>query len=125
MDFKILKIPLGDVDAVTDKTVKFRGPMSLLHVEKGIDDSAQIRLDDLLKHREEQASFAEGEIANMCVSWDQPQWDEVDWSRIKELMTRDLLEYRKQEAVKAQQAHCVECPNFVQHVSDNGPPEVL
>ena len=125
MDFKILKIPLGDVDAVTDKTVKFRGPMPLLHVKKGIDDSAQIRLDDLPKHREEQASFAEGEIANMCVSWDQPQWDEVDWSRIKELMTRDLLEYRKQEAVKAQQAHCVACPNFVKHVSDNGLPEVL
>ena len=124
MELKILKIPLGDVDAVTDKTVKARGPMWLFNVKKGIDDSAQTRFDDLLKHREEQARFAEGEIANICVSWDQPQWNEIDWSRIKELTTRDLLEYRKQEAVKVQQAHCVECPNFVKHVSYNGPPEV-
>ena len=37
---------------------------------------------------------------------------------MKELQTREILEHRKQEATKAQQAHALDCPNFVKHVSD-------
>lgn len=125
MELKVLEIPLGDVDAITDTIVKGRGPTWLLNIKKGINRLAQIRLDDLLKHHEEQAKFAEGEIANVCRSWDQPQWNEMDWNRIKELTTRDLLERRKQEAVKVQQCHCIQCPDFVKHVSDNERPDVL
>lgn len=36
------------------------------------------------------------------------------------------MEYRKQEAIKAQRVHALECPNFVKHVSsDNCTVEVL
>ena len=118
MELKVLKIPLGDVEAVIGTTVKVRGPVWLLHIKKGIDNHSQTRPDDLLKHREEQKKLAEGEIAKICSSWDQPQWDELDWSRIKELTTRDILEHRKKEAVTAQQSYALECLNFVKHVSE-------
>ena len=48
--------------------------------------------------------------------WTDPKWEELDWGRIKELQTRDLLQYRSQEAEKAQIGHCFDCPHFVKHV---------
>ena len=71
----------------------------------------------LLKNLEEAVRCAQGEIAKICASWGQPQWDELDWSRIKELTTRDILEHRNREAVKVKQAWCIACPSFVKHVS--------
>ena len=65
----------------------------------------------------EAAKFADGEVAQILKSWNQPHWDELEWSRIKELTTRDLIEYRHGEGVKAQQAHAFDCPDFVKHVS--------
>lgn len=66
----------------------------------------------------EAAKFAE-DLSKNYEPWEYPQWDELDWSRIKELTTRDILEYRKQEAVKAQRVHALECPNFFKHVSSD------
>ncbi|KAK4695409.1 antiviral helicase SKI2, partial [Lecanoromycetidae sp. Uapishka_2] len=95
MELKVLKIPLSDLNAVTGTI---------------------IGIDDLLKHREEAVKFAEEELVKICSSWSKSQWDELDWSRIKELTTRDILESRKQEASKVQQAHCLDCPKFVKHI---------
>ncbi len=72
-------------------------------------------LDKLLNCGAEAAKFAEN-LSKTYGSWNQPQWDELDWSHIKELTTRDLLEHRKQEGIKAQNAKTCSCPNFVKHV---------
>lgn len=60
----------------------------------------------------------QSEISKICSPWTAPYWDELDWSRIKQLSLRDTLEKRKQEIVVAQNARCVECPNFARHVSN-------
>lgn len=57
------------------------------------------------------------EISKIFESWEAPYWDELNWSRVKELAIRDTLEKRKQELVITQNARCVECPNFTRHVS--------
>ena len=57
-----------------------------------------------------------GEVTKICVPWNQPNWDELDWSRVKELQTRVTMEHRKREAAKAQQTRALACPNFVKHV---------
>lgn len=98
MELKVLKIPLGDIDTVT-KTV------------------IQIGTDELPKHGQEATKFAAGEAAKICAAWNHPNWDELDWSRIKELRTREILEHRKQEATKCQQARALDCPDFVKHFS--------
>lgn len=64
------------------------------------------------------SQLAQLEISKICSSWTTSYWDELDWSRIKELSVREALEKRKQEIVIAQNARCVECHNFVRHVSD-------
>ena len=53
---------------------------------------------------------------NIFKDWTNRKWEELDWGRIRELQTRDLLESRNQEAQRAQLGHCFDCPNFVKHV---------
>ena len=63
--------------------------------------------------------MAEDELSRICPSWTLTHWDELDWlSKIKEVQLRELLDIRKQEAAVAQNRACVQCPNFVKHVSD-------
>ena len=69
-----------------------------------------------LKRGAEAAKFAETEILKICASWELSLWDELDWSRIKELSTRDIVERRQKDGARAQQAHASDCPNFVKHV---------
>lgn len=70
----------------------------------------------ILRNAEEKSNFAEGELGKICASWNQPCWDELDWTRIKELQIRDILEHRKLKGVELQQAHSLGCPAFVKHV---------
>ena len=37
MEFKVLKIPLSDLDSVTKTAVQVRGPLWYLRIKKGID----------------------------------------------------------------------------------------
>jgi antiviral helicase SKI2 len=60
--------------------------------------------------------FAQAELAKICASWTLPEWEELDWSRIKELSIRDTMGLREQQLVKIENANCVECPTFVKHV---------
>lgn len=117
LELKVLKVPLRDVDSVTGTIVKFKGPAWHLGIRKGNEPTSRIRLDSSLKRGVEAAKFVEGDMFQKCASWKGTQWDELDWSRIKELTTRNILEHRKQEGRNAQQTHAFDCPNFVKHVS--------
>lgn len=77
--------------------------------------TVEVGLDLLLICGAEAAKLAR-DLSRTYGSWDQPQWDELDWSHIKELTTRDILEHRKRAGIKAQSVHALDCPNFVKHV---------
>ena len=72
----------------------------------------------MLRSDKDAAKFAKTEVAKLSTSWMEPQWDELDWAKVKEMTTREILDQRNQNATKAQQGHCFECPNFIKHVSD-------
>lgn len=57
------------------------------------------------------------ELSRLCQSWELPEWDELDWGKIKDLSIRDLLEKRREEAEISQRCVCVSCPDFLKHVS--------
>jgi antiviral helicase SKI2 len=63
------------------------------------------------------------ELSRLCQSWELPEWDELDWGKIKDLSIRDLLEKRRQEAEISQHCACVSCPDFLKHVSYFPPPQ--
>ncbi|KAL8714998.1 MAG: hypothetical protein Q9220_000955 [cf. Caloplaca sp. 1 TL-2023] len=96
MDMQVLKVPLEEIDIVTRTILK-------------------IDLGGLLKRREEAESGAQAEVKSICLSWELPAWDELDWTRLKDLHIRDILEGRQQKLQVAETFQCTECPNFVQH----------
>lgn len=69
-----------------------------------------------MKYGKEATNFAAEEAAKIGAAWDQSSWDELDWSRIKEFWTREIVEHRKQVAIKAQRARALDCSNLLKHV---------
>ena len=96
MDFKVSQVPLGDLDCITKTMVKVDTDKIIMDID-GVKASA------------------EEQLTKLCQSWKASFWDELDWSRVKLLNIRDMLETRRQQAEQAQKAHCLSCPNFVQH----------
>ncbi|OJJ81640.1 SKI complex RNA helicase subunit SKI2 [Aspergillus glaucus CBS 516.65] len=97
MTLKVCKIPLTDVECLTNTMVKTGGPIWYLNIKK------------------EAIKFADKELSKLCSSWTSPVWDELDWTRIKELQVRDILEKRQEQATVSQTCRCLECPNFLKH----------
>lgn len=96
MELKILKIPVSEIDSITKTTVKFEPKK-------------------LLDHNREEKRLAGLELSAICLTWMTTYWNELDWNRIKDMSTRDILEDRKQDLEIIQSAQCVECPDFVSH----------
>ncbi|GCB25056.1 putative ATP-dependent RNA helicase C550.03c [Aspergillus awamori] len=97
MALKSYKVPLLDLECVTNTLVKLGGPTWYLNIKK------------------EASKFADKELTKHCASWTSPVWDEIDWARIKELQVRDILEKRQQQASIAQGCKCLQCPSFLKH----------
>ncbi|CAG8375723.1 unnamed protein product [Penicillium salamii] len=97
MSLRPARIPLADLECVTNTQVKFSGPMWYLNIRK------------------ESIKWAEKEMAQYTQSWVGPIWDEVDWQRLKELQVRELMGKRQAQADIVQSSHCLQCPHFVKH----------
>ncbi|KAL4807189.1 armadillo-type protein [Aspergillus unguis] len=97
MTLKVSKIPITDIECVTNTIVKLNGPPWYLNIKK------------------EAIKFADKELSKLCASWTTPAWDELDWARIKELQLRDILDKRREQANIAQSSDSLKCPNFVKH----------
>ncbi|KAI9729729.1 MAG: hypothetical protein M1834_006680 [Cirrosporium novae-zelandiae] len=96
MKLKILNIPIQDIECVTDTVVK-------------------IDLTNLLRNNEEAVKFAEQELLNYMTSWTSDAWNELDWTRVKDLQSRNVIDERKSKAVIAQNCTCISCPKFLKH----------
>jgi antiviral helicase SKI2 len=64
-----------------------------------------------------QKQVVEEEFIDLYSSWVSPAWDELDWSKVKDLQVRELLVEREKMATIVQNAESLNCPNFVKHVS--------
>jgi antiviral helicase SKI2 len=102
---KTLQIPLADLECVTNTIVK------------GIIPEIFGNGEDLQKAR--------NELAALCRSWEADEWNELDWSKVRELSLRDILAKRSGAATIAQKADCVKCPQFVKHVGGFVPNSLL
>ncbi|KAJ5502374.1 hypothetical protein N7463_005248 [Penicillium fimorum] len=97
MSLRVCKIPLSDLECVTNTQVKITKPMWYLNIKK------------------ESLKWAETELCQFTNSWVDTAWDEIDWQRIKEMDIRDILDKRQAQAEIAQSCHCLQCPDFVNH----------
>ena len=98
---KTFQIPVADLECVTKTTVKGVIPQ----IFEGGDGYKK----------------AQEEIMRLCSSWELDDWNELDFSRINHLQLRETLATRKDESVLAQKAECLQCPQFIKHVSYPAP----
>ena len=98
MELRVYKIPLMDIDCIT-KTI------------------LRVEVDDLLIHKGEGNHLVREEVSRVFESWQSPYWDEMDWTRIRELSIREILESRKKQQLIIDNARSVECPKFIRHFS--------
>lgn len=96
MDFRVSQVALGDLDCITKTMVK-------------------VDMDKIIMDIDGVKASVEEQLTKLCTSWKASSWDELDWSRVKLLNIRDMLETRRVQAEQAQKAHCLTCPNFVKH----------
>lgn len=117
MTLKTCKVPLLDVECLTNTLVKIGGPIWYLNIKKG-KFVLSSRLGGLsnLGGIIEAMKFADKEVSKLCSSWTTPIWDEMDWDRMKELQVRDVLEKRQEQAAITQSCRCLQCPDFLKHV---------
>ncbi|KAJ5776932.1 hypothetical protein N7520_000178 [Penicillium odoratum] len=100
MHLKTIRVPLEDLECVTNTQVKVGGPVW-----------TALRKNP----RPESNKFADKELTRYTDSWLNTAWDEVDWSRVKELQVRDTLAQRQAQVDIMQSCHCLSCPNFMKH----------
>ncbi|TVY37961.1 putative ATP-dependent RNA helicase [Lachnellula subtilissima] len=93
--WKVLQIPLHDIEYLTKTVVKGIIP----EVFTG-GDGAQKAKEDLL---------------NLCKSWSNDEWNEMDFSKVHDMQLRDILTKRVEQAAIAQKAVCLDCPQFIKH----------
>jgi hypothetical protein len=65
----------------------------------------------------EEYQKARDQLWKVCQSWQSDEWNEMDFSRVKDLALRDIIAKRLEEMKITQKGDCLECPQFVKHVS--------
>jgi hypothetical protein len=60
---------------------------------------------------------AKNELARLCSSWELDEWNELGFERLKNIEIREILTKRVEVATTAQKAQCLQCSQFVKHVS--------
>lgn len=64
----------------------------------------------------EQERFIENEFLKDYSDWTSRAYDEQEWTKVTELSVRELLALRAKAAESAQNAKCLDCPDFLKHV---------
>ena len=96
---KTFQIPVADLECVTTTIVKGVVP----HIFEGGDAYKK----------------AQEEVMRLCSSWELDEWNELDLSRINDMHLRETLAKRVEESVVAQKAKCLQCSQFIKHVSSS------
>jgi antiviral helicase SKI2 len=116
MILKIGYIPLNDIECLT-KTIIDVPESVIFNRKKGKRQPLCYGSEPALTITSDVLKLAQDQFHPLCGSWDYEDWDEYDYSRIKSLKFRELLEARKMEGRNAVGKECLKCPNFLKHVS--------
>lgn len=60
---------------------------------------------------------ANARLQEICASWGDDRWDEMDMGKIKSLQLQEIIEQRVELVKTVSNSPAVQCPNFLKHVS--------
>ncbi|KAI1818663.1 DSHCT domain-containing protein [Poronia punctata] len=63
----------------------------------------------------ENRTKAKDRMLKICKTWESDIWDEVNLSKIRNLNLQEIIEKRRQEAMKIQESAIMQCPKFLKH----------
>ncbi|KAF1813072.1 antiviral helicase [Eremomyces bilateralis CBS 781.70] len=98
MKFRVTLVPVSDLECLTRTIIGGDQP-----VLKALHD------------RKLQSALLEVELFPIFQSWTYKDWDELDWTRVKNLEFNNVREKRAEASKLAQETQCFRCPKFVQH----------
>jgi antiviral helicase SKI2 len=97
MGLRLAMVPYSELECLTGTTLQFDVT------------GAQSKLPEAMDQVKQQ-------LLEACSSWTSATWDEVDYSRIKEMNIRNILDERSKAASDAQEDRVsVECENLAKH----------
>jgi antiviral helicase SKI2 len=99
ISWTIAIIPASAVECVTRTLISY--------------DKSLKQLNDMRQARK----LAEDEVLPLCKSWSFQDWDEFDWSKIRDMSIRTILDERSKQAEIISKSKCLSCPKFVHHFS--------
>lgn len=98
IQYKTVHVPIADVECVCR------------YQTKGI-------VPDVFSHDNNVVSDAKGRIVEICSTWNNMIWDEMDLSRLRNLQLQELIGKRAKALATASASPALECPQFLRHVS--------
>ncbi|KAK4998454.1 Antiviral helicase ski2 [Elasticomyces elasticus] len=101
MKLRTVLVPFGEIECLTKTVVQA--------------DTSAIHASGNLSQVTDAITVLKNELLQICSSWTSSAWQEIDWSRVKDMSFRTLLEERTQAAAIAQERQCVLCPNLEKH----------
>ncbi|KAI9860242.1 MAG: hypothetical protein M1824_003242 [Vezdaea acicularis] len=111
---RVVEVPLSEVECFTNTISKVQMSLSQFRKDKGIETST-INMLSMLRNDVDAVRELQEEASKFIRRWEAPEWDELDWNRVKELQLRETLEKRQKAVAVAQDATCLSCPEFPKH----------
>ena len=100
MKLKMVLVPFADIESLTGTICQ------------------EIDINGVQSKEPEALSKAKDQLVRAVSSWTSSTWQEIDFSRIKDMSIRQLLEARTKAAQEAQDGEeCIICPELPKHVS--------
>ena len=115
LKIRVASIPLTDIECITQTQIKVQIPQSLsvvmiliVYIQSDVSDIRSERdISDELTN----------ELLALCSDWTSSLWDELDWSKVKDMRIREILAERKAKAQTIEKSKGLDCSDFVKHVS--------
>jgi antiviral helicase SKI2 len=116
MILKPALIPLNDIECLTTTVIDIPEGVQNLNYRKREHGPIEA-YKYLLMVVIDALALAQDQFKPLCSSWNYNDWDEFDYSKIKNLQFREIEDKRKKEGLIATERECLKCPNFLKHVS--------
>lgn len=100
MKLKVTLVPFSDIECLTASICQ------------------EIDVPGVQSKETDAMSKAKIQLLRAASSWTSATWQEIDYSRIKDINIRQMLESRSKAASEAQEGEdCILCPELPKHVS--------
>lgn len=95
--FPISIVPVREIECLTKTVIKVDQPVARLH------------------HKDSAKQLVDNEFVPMLKSWNYDDWNELDWTKVKNMNFQEIYTARVKAAQQAENGKCLSCPHLLKH----------